>query len=56
MAPTAKRAARPATRPLQLRYLAHARSGDKGNTANVGLIALDPAHAQRSCRFVPAVF
>ena len=44
MAPTAKRAARPATRPLQLRYLAHARSGDKGNTANVGLIALDPAH------------
>ena len=44
MARTAKRAARPATRPLQLRYLAHARSGDKGNTANVGLIALDPAH------------
>ena len=28
--------------PLQLRWLAHARSGDKGNTANVGLIALDP--------------
>lgn len=27
---------------LQLRYLAHARSGDKGDTANVGLIALDP--------------
>lgn len=26
---------------LQLRYLAHARSGDKGDTANVGLIALD---------------
>ena len=43
MAPTARRA-RPATRPLQLRYLAHARSGDKGNTANVGLIALDPAY------------
>jgi hypothetical protein len=33
-----------ATRPVQLRWLAHARSGDKGNTANVGLIALDPAH------------
>lgn len=33
---------RPATTPLQLRYLAHARSGDKGDTANVGLIALDP--------------
>ena len=27
---------------LQLRWLAHARSGDKGNTANVGLIALSP--------------
>jgi hypothetical protein len=34
----------PKTVPVQLRYLAHARSGDKGNTANVGLIALDPAH------------
>lgn len=34
----------PATKsvPLQLRFLAHARSGDKGNTANVGLIALEP--------------
>ena len=31
-----------ATRPLQLRWLAHARSGDKGDTANVGLIALEP--------------
>ena len=28
---------------LQLRYLAHARSGDKGDTANVGLIAFAPA-------------
>jgi hypothetical protein len=27
---------------VQLRWLAHARSGDKGNTANVGLIALHP--------------
>ncbi len=27
---------------LQLRWLAHARSGDKGDAANVGLIALDP--------------
>lgn len=27
---------------MQLRYLAHARSGDKGDTANVGLIALAP--------------
>jgi len=32
-----------ATALLQLRYLAHARSGDKGDTANVGLIALEPA-------------
>lgn len=32
------------TTPLQLRYLAHARSGDKGDTANVGLIALEPEH------------
>ena len=28
---------------IQLRWLAHARSGDKGDTANVGLIALDLA-------------
>lgn len=38
----------PARRPregtarIQLRWLAHARSGDKGDTANVGLIALQP--------------
>jgi hypothetical protein len=32
------------TRPVQLRYLAHARSGDKGDTANVGLIALETAY------------
>lgn len=30
-------------RKVQLRHFAHARSGDKGDTANVGLIALDPA-------------
>jgi hypothetical protein len=30
------------TARIQLRWLAHARSGDKGNTANVGLIALRP--------------
>jgi hypothetical protein len=33
-----------ATAPIQLRYLAHARSGDKGDTANVGLIALEPEY------------
>ncbi len=39
--PSAKR---PSVRQVQLRHLAHARSGDKGNTANVGLIALEPAY------------
>jgi hypothetical protein len=29
---------------LQLRWLAHARSGDKGDTANIGLIALEPEY------------
>ena len=29
---------------IQLVDLAHARSGDKGDTANVGVIAYDPAH------------
>jgi hypothetical protein len=29
---------------VQLVHLAHARSGDKGDTANVGLIAYDPTH------------
>ena len=29
---------------IQLVHLAHARSGDKGDTANVGVIAYDPAH------------
>jgi hypothetical protein len=37
--PSARRPVR-----LQLRYLAHARSGDKGDTANVGLIALEPEY------------
>ena len=32
------------TKPVQLRWLAHARSGDKGDTANVGLIALEPEY------------
>jgi hypothetical protein len=29
---------------IPLVHLAHARSGDKGNRANVGIIAYDPAH------------
>ena len=40
----AKARARSAVKAVQLRYLAHARSGDKGNTANVGLIALQPEY------------
>lgn len=32
------------TRSIQLRWLAHARSGDKGDTANIGLIALEPEY------------
>lgn len=42
-----RRTAGPSVRPaarLQLRFLAHARSGDKGDTANVGLIALRPEY------------
>jgi hypothetical protein len=42
-----RRSDRPSARPparLQLRWLAHARSGDKGDTANVGLIALEPEY------------
>lgn len=42
--PVKRSAAKAAVRLVQLRYLAHARSGDKGDSANVGLIALDPAH------------
>lgn len=45
MGQKAKRSAsRAGTRMVQLRYLAHARSGDKGDTANVGLIALKPEY------------
>ena len=38
-----RQSVRPSVR-LQLRWLAHARSGDKGDTANVGLIALEPEY------------
>ena len=51
---TKKNAARSRSKPpglpasplprIQLRWLAHARSGDKGDTANVGLIALRPEY------------
>ena len=39
---------------VQLRFLAHARSGDKGDTANVGLIALRPEHYPLLVREVTA--
>ena len=39
---------------VQLVNLAHARSGDKGDTANVGIIALDPANYQLLLREVTA--
>jgi len=37
-------AVRGSRRKVRLLELAHARSGDKGDTANVGLIALKPAY------------
>ena len=40
--PRRRAAETPRRREVQLRWLAHARSGDKGDTANVGLIALKP--------------
>jgi hypothetical protein len=45
---------RPSTRRVQLRVLAHARSGDKGDTANVGLIALRPEYYDQLRREVTA--
>jgi hypothetical protein len=39
-----KSSKKPLLRLVRLRWLAHARSGDKGNTANVGLIALEPEY------------
>jgi len=39
---------------IQLRRIAHARSGDKGDTANVGLIALNPAFYPALAREVTA--
>jgi hypothetical protein len=39
---------------IQLRQIAHARSGDKGDIANIGLIALEPEHYQTLVRQVTA--
>jgi hypothetical protein len=43
------------TRRAQLVELAHARSGDKGDTANVGLIALEPEYYPILVKQVTAV-
>jgi hypothetical protein len=45
---------RAATMKIQLTQLAHARSGDKGDTANVGLIALKEAYYPLLVREVTA--
>jgi len=39
---------------IQLREIAHARSGDKGDIANIGLIALKPEHYPTLVREVTA--
>lgn len=39
---------------IQLIDIAHARSGDKGDTANVGLIALDPKNFPLLVKYVTA--
>lgn len=39
---------------IQLRHIAHARSGDKGDIANIGLIALSPEHYPALVREVTA--
>ena len=36
-------------RRIRLVHLAHTRSGDKGDTANVGVIAYDDAHYTLLC-------
>lgn len=39
-------------RTIRLVELAHARSGDKGNNSNIGLIARDPRYYEILCREV----
>ena len=39
---------------IRLLEIAHARSGDKGDTANIGLSALDPKHYDFLCQTVTA--
>jgi hypothetical protein len=42
------------TQPIRVADLAHGRSGDKGDTCNVGLVAYDEAGYQRLCRELTA--
>lgn len=39
---------------MKLRQLAHSRTGDKGDTSNISVIAFDPAHYDHLCRHVTA--
>ena len=39
---------------IKLRKLAHSRTGDKGNTSNISLIAFDPRHYEHLRRHVTA--
>jgi hypothetical protein len=37
---------------MKLREIAHSRTGDKGNTVNISVIAYDPAHFPHLCEQV----
>jgi hypothetical protein len=39
---------------MKLRELAHSRTGDKGNTSNISVIAFDPAHYEHLREHVTA--
>lgn len=39
---------------MRLRQLAHSRTGDKGNTSNISVIAFDPVHYEHLCQHVTA--
>jgi len=52
--PTGRAGAPKRTKTVRLLELAHARSGDKGDIANIGLIALKPEHYPLLVRQVTA--
>ena len=39
---------------MKLRELAHSRTGDKGNTSNISVIAYDPMHYEHLCTHLSA--